>query len=481
MLLVPVFLLLFSLGALADPLVLDYLYRYDHQPGVPDHVMSSIEVSGGRAIVCTNRGLSLIDLDNLPIGGEHDPIHQLTPLNARDIYDGGGGIYYVNLHRQGTAMSMGFAVVRLVGDELQLVDTYTEEGVLFEKMCVADGFLYVTAHRHGLRIYSLDNPELPVFESALELGFEDAFAVHVEGDIAYVADGPGGLKRVNISDANFPYHLDGEDLDTALGTAEEISYHDGDIYMALGGEGLGIYAGGNPAARSVFPLDGFAESLAWIGDYLAVGVTGGVVLLDLDPTIEVVASETAHRRGSSAELRLTSNITAASGERLLCANWDFLDVYQLKEFALGVQPDIQCDRQRIRFAPAGGSNTVTLSNAGAQTLVISSVSASPASFSTAFAGGSLEPGESVSFDVSYAGSPAPGEGTVLFYSNDPDESPLPIQVFGETDYLDPGEESINFTLPLFTVNPDTGEMEGEDFTLTDHLGKVVWFQVFGTW
>jgi len=481
MVLVPLFLLLLSLGALADPLLLDYLYRYDHQPGVPDHIMSSIEVSSGRAIVCTNRGLSLIDLDGLPLGGEHDPIHQLTQLNARDIYDGGGDVYYVNLHRQGAAMSMGFAVVRLVGDELQLVGIISEEGLLFEKMCVAGGFLYVTAHRHGLRIFSLDNPELPVFVSALEFGFDDTFAVQVEGDVAYVADGPGGLKRVNISDPELPYHLDGENLDSAIGTAEEISFRAGDIYMTLGGEGLGIYAGGDPAARRVIPLDGCAESLAWIGDYLAVGVTGGVVVLDLDPTIEVVAEETAHRRGPNAELRLTSNVTAASGDRLLCANWDYLDVYQLKEFAQGNQPDIQCDHQRIRFAPVGGSETVTLSNAGAQTLVISSVATSPFSFVADYAGGTLEPGESVSFDVSYAGSPAPGEGTVLFYSNDPDESPLPIQVFGETDYLDPGEESINFTLPLFTVNPDTGEMEGEDFTLTDHLGKVVWFQVFGTW
>ncbi len=479
-LLVPLALLLISSLASAEPMVLDYLARYDHQPSGPDHIMDAIEVPGGRAIVCSNLGLTLIDLDALPAGGSDAYIHRLEGLNARDIIEG-EGLYYVNLHRQGTAMSMGLAVVKLVGDDLQLVRSLDETGVLYEKMCVANGHLFVAAHRNGLRVFSLEDPENPQLLSSLTSGFDDAFAVAVEGDLAYVADGPGGLKIVDVSDPALPVHIGGESMESAVGTAEDLLWGDGTLYVALGGEGLGVYPGGDPAARTILPLDGCAESLCWIGEHLALGTTGGAVVIDVDPAPVLVAAETAHRRGPGADLRISSGVAAATGARLLCANWDYLDVYALRDFEAGDQPDIQCDRQRIRFHYGGGSETVTLSNAGAQDLVVSSVDVSPASFTVGYSGGTLTPGASVSFEIAYNGAPFQGSGKALLHSNDPDESPLPIQLFGNTSYLDPGEEAPDFTLPLFRVNPETGEFEGDSFTLSEHEGKVVWFQIFGTW
>ncbi len=477
---VPLLLLLVFSFAAAEPMVLDYLARYDHQAGVPDHIMDAIEVPGGRAIVCSNLGLTLIDLDGLPSGGSDAYIHRLEGLNGRDIYEG-DGVYYVNLHRQGTAMSMGFAVVKLVGDELQLVRNIDETGVLYEKMCVANGHLYVAAHRHGLRIFSLEDPEDPQLVGILEEGFDDAFAIEAIPDLAFVADGPGGLKYVMVADPTAPVLLGGESIENAVGTAQDLLWRNDVLYMALGGEGLGIYPGADPEAKVILPLNGSAEALSWIGDHLAVGTTSGIVVVEADLDPEILAAETAHRRGPNADLRISSGVAAAAGSRLLCANWDYLDVYALREFANGDQPDIQCDRQRIRFPYDGGSTTVTLSNAGAQDLVITGVEVAPASFTVAYAGGTLLPGASVALEIAYDGSPSQGSGMVRFHSNDPDESPLPIQLFGNTSYLDPGEEAPDFTLPIFAVNPDTGEIEGDSFTLSDHEGKVVWFQVFGTW
>ena len=67
------------------------------------------------------------------------------------------------------------------------------------------------------------------------------------------------------------------------------------------------------------------------------------------------------------------------------------------------------------------------------------------------------------------------------HSNDPDEDPLPIQVFGNTTYLDPGEASIDFTLPSIRRDELTGDYIEAPLTLSDHLGKIVWFQVYGHW
>jgi hypothetical protein len=121
-----------------------------------------------------------------------------------------------------------------------------------------------------------------------------------------------------------------------------------------------------------------------------------------------------------------------------------------------------------------------VTNAGGASLTISSVIASPSVFSCDYSGSTLAPGESVSCQISYDGSPGDALGTVLFYSNDPDENPLPVQVFGRTPYLDPGETAIDFTLPRWD-HDGLGGWDSTPFTLSDHLGKIVWFIVYGYW
>ncbi len=466
----------------AQEMTLDYLCRYNCQSGEPDHLMQAIEVGGDRAIVAGNRGLALIDLTALPPAGSSNYLYRLMGLNARDVYPGSGGFYYVNLHRAGGEDRAGLAVVRLNGNTLQHVQTLAEPEVLFEKMCVRGNLLYVAAHSHGLRVFSLANPASPALVGSLTEGLLDAFAVTVDGGTAYIADGAGGLKVVDVSDPTSPVLLAGEDLTTAIGTAEDVTLRDGRVYVAAGGAGLTVYAGGDPTQRTVVEIGGCAESLGWVGDYLAVGVMGGFRLLDVQGgSPVVVAGEETARRGSNGRLRLCHHVAGATGNRLLCADWNYVDVYELKPAAASVQADITSSHQRIRFHPDGGTQIVAVRNDGAATLNITSVTAAPAAFGIDYAGGMLQPGESVEVEVSYNGSASQGSGMVRFASNDPDENPLPIQVFGNTDLLDPGEMAINFELPLITRDHQTGEFSQESFELADHLGQVVWFQVYGSW
>ncbi len=473
---------LLTAAASAQEMVLDYLYRFDHPPVGPFHIMNAIEVSDNRAIVSSNQGLTLIDLAALPPEGTTDTLSHLPGLNARDIRRGDGGVFYVNVHRSGAVLGNGLATVRLNGGTLELSHLIVDEGLMLEKMHVDGDWLYVASHAHGLRVYSLANPLVPAFVVGLETGFVDAYAVTVVGTTAYVADGAGGLKVVDVGTPSAPELLVGETLETAVGTAEDITQRGGNVYVALGGAGLGFYPGGDPAHRQLVTFEGCAESMCWIGDHLVVGTIDGVVVFDVSGAVpEIVGGEVAARRGPSASLRITSGVNEASGNRLLCSNWDYLDVYQLKDFAEGNQPDISPSRQRIRFAPAGGTQHVTLSNNGAQPLTIYGVSCTNGAFTCDYAGGAILPGESVSCRIDYTDHNANASGLVRFSSNDPDESPLPIQVFGRTNYLDPGEIANDFTLPVISRNHETGEFNEEMFTLSDQQGKVVWFQVFGTW
>lgn len=200
-----------------------------------------------------------------------------------------------------------------------------------------------------------------------------------------------------------------------------------------------------------------------------------------DPyNIQIVASEKSARRGEDATLRLCMAVAYAANNRILAADWHYMDVYELKAPGSGTQPDINITSQRIRFSPGGGTETVSLYNAGQTDLEINSVQSTNPAFSANYSGGTIAPGDSVSFDISYNGSQN-GTGLIRIYNDDPDENPLAIQVFGNTDYLDPGEPAVDFTMPCLRKDPQTGNYIEESFTLSEHFGKPIWFRVYTSW
>jgi hypothetical protein len=160
-----------------------------------------------------------------------------------------------------------------------------------------------------------------------------------------------------------------------------------------------------------------------------------------------------------------------------------LDVYEIVGAATAAEPDVEASVQRIRFSHEPGARTVVLTNAGAGTLILAAPTLSHVAFTTTFAGATLGPGESTTFEIRYCGASgaANDAGVVAFPSNDPDEDPLPIQVFGATRSLDPGELAVDFTLPCFRWDAATSSFVPGEFSLAAQRGKVVWFSIFATW
>ncbi|MFH1573610.1 MAG: hypothetical protein ABIG68_06470 [Acidobacteriota bacterium] len=486
--LVPAFLTV-GLGAAiaATPqMVLDYQYRYNCQSGEPDHLLDAVALDGGRALVAGNRGIAMVDLSLLTREGSRGYIHRLTGLNARNLYVRGHYVY-VNLNRGETQGSPGFAVVRIDPDRLVHLRTIDEAGVLYEKMCIDGDSLFVAAHNKGIRVFSLADPESPALIGRLDSGFDDAWAVAVRGSLAYVADGGGGLKIVDVTDRTRPVLTGGEDTRTALGSAQDVVAGASDVYVGAGGAGLLTYREGSLARRYPTRTGGAAKHLRWLGDYLVVATMGGLVVLEPGPDgrARTVASEIMARRGRAGSANATLRICSAAGvgpdNLVLSADWNYMDVYKLVPASESMQPDITSSVQRLRFAPGGGTQSATVRNDGGKTLVISGVSSLRSSFSTTLAPVSLESGESANFQISYNGSPSQGSDVILIHSNDPDEADLPIQVYGNTPSADPGEPAADFTLPVLKRNPATGAIFYDSFTLSQQQGKVVWFQVYGSW
>ena len=120
-------------------------------------------------------------------------------------------------------------------------------------------------------------------------------------------------------------------------------------------------------------------------------------------------------------------------------------------------------------------------NNGAADLHVTGASLTDPAFSTDLLTVILAPGDTLEFQVHYDGSPGNASDKLYIYSDDPDENPYPLQVFGRTPNLDPGEQATDFSLPLYSRDYQTGAYSWETVSLSDQLGKIIWFQVYGSW
>ncbi|MDC7219968.1 MAG: redoxin domain-containing protein [Spirochaetales bacterium] len=443
-----------------------------------DHLLDGAEISGNRMIVNSSTALTLIDLDTMSLAGSKDNLFRNTRSGGRDLVVYQDKYIYLNQHQSSKrASTLGFGMARIDGNEIVTLNGIAEEDTFYEKMELSGSRLYVAAHDKGIRIYSLENPEKPKLVGSLEEGFTDAFDLAVSGDLLYVADGAGGLKIVDISDVESPGIIAGETSDSAAGTAQSVEVQNGIVYLASGGAGVCAYLEGDIESREIFPLDGCAEDMCLIGDYLVVSTFSGVAVLapGEGTALSLAAWENLGRTGSGASIRTSFGVGSLGDDRLLVSSWNSTDVFRLVPREESSVTDINLSSQRLRFPAEGGEMTLTVNNSGASDLLIDRVDLPFGDFSTDLAPCSLAPGESLTFSVRYRGGKEDQSRIMLISSNDPDESIIPIQLFGKTSTLDPGETVPDFTLPLL------GEPEGEQITLSDYNGKIIWVQVFGTW
>lgn len=108
-----------------------------------------------------------------------------------------------------------------------------EEDVAPEGIDHANGYLWVALHQDGLGVYAFDGATISRVASLG--GFENAWDVIVDGDVAYVCDGVGGLVSVDVSDPLKPTQLSRVVFD---GQARDIDLNGSYAYVAAESGGL---------------------------------------------------------------------------------------------------------------------------------------------------------------------------------------------------------------------------------------------------
>lgn len=433
-------------------------------------------IGDGYALACAKGDVALLDLQAI-LDGSLDPIRDSAHMLAFSSTTGPHGYSYVNL-RLG-----GFQVLQvdLVGLSVTPLGRFEEPGVFYEKMSLTQDRLYVAAHAHGLRIFDLTDPAQPAFIGILEDGLDDALAVAVDGQFAYVADGAGGLKIVDVRDETTPLVIAGENPESAAGTAEDVRVIGGHVYVAAGGAGVAFYPNGRLAQRVLYDTPTSAKDLGQAGDFLLVADSGGleVFRIEADGSLVHATSEMGMYLPGVTDPRLWSGVSNWGTNRVLTANWISADLFEIVDPALDSQPDITASLQRIRFPPTGGVATSKIRNDGSGPLTITEISSDQPEFSVDHAQAVLQPGETFDLVITYAPLRG-GSGTaeIALHSDDPDESPLPIHVFGATIHLDPGEPAVPFVLPAWSYNHQTEEFEVHTFDSSALAGQVIYFHVY---
>ncbi|MCG3137124.1 MAG: hypothetical protein HJJLKODD_00967 [Phycisphaerae bacterium] len=471
-------------GVTDPPVKLVHTGRYNHQNIGRDHLVGCIAFDGHYGLTCSYDALRVIDLAMLPSGSGSGAF--VSELRGHDVYS---LVKYNDEYFFANIRLGGLGVVRVDPESKTItwLVTVEEPGVFYEGMKLVDDRLYVAAHRYGLRVYDVSTPSMPELIGSLTEGFTDAFAVEVVGRVAYVADGAGGMKLVKVENPAAMEIVAGEGPGSgASGTSEDVLAIGADIYVAAGSAGVVRYINGQLEQKVYYETPTLAKALSQVGDnFLAVADISGVVLyrVEADGQLTWQTREAGLHRmlgTNGVTLRLWHGVADWQGTHLIAANWDAVDVYQLVAADEVVQADITASVQRLRFNISGGDKTVKLVNEGTAPLLISDITGNGVSFSVQPTSGTIEPGGLLELQIHYTGG-APGEGLFKIYSNDADEAILPVKVFGQTSYLDPGESAADFTLPRWIYNHTTQSWSYDTFQLSEQAGKVVYFQVYGTW
>ena len=349
---------------------------------------------------------------------------------------------------------------------IEFLSSYQTGELSYEDVAGNGSILVLAAHTDGIEIVDISDPLVPLPMGSLAL--DNAWAVRIDGDYAYVADGGTGLTVVDISD---PYNPSVSGQVKTAGSAKDVRVRNGFAFLALGDAGVAMISVADPANPSLIDLYNTSGLAAHIG------VNDSVVAVADWDDVEMLS----YSSGNSLELVGYKN----TGGRVMgidmhddlvyVSEWRRLVIYRFGRIA---GPDIDLDIVDVNFprTTIGDSfdTTFTITSNGLSTLTVDSITTSNSDFSVDVSTPvGLAPGESLPVTITYTPTTdILGFQIMYVNSNDSDDSRIRLDLLGNNQDLNVGDPAPDFTLPL---------LDDGDVTLSDLRGSVVVLTFFASW
>ncbi len=323
--------------------------------------------------------------------------------------------------------------------------------------------LYVSSRTDGtIHVLDVSVPTAPVELGTSNKGLSSPWDLTpiVDG-WTYAADNDLGLVPIGVDGDSAtigePVPLDGATLHAAV---------DGDLlYVSLGSKGVAVLDRSDPAAPvEIARIDvGGSAVMAWAeGGWLWVVDHEGVGAWDV--------SEPSAPMPRGYEITEQFALAVRSeGTRAWVGDWNWMAGFDLDADAVAGELDVASDT--ITVPVDGGEATLEVTNRGGGTLHLTGARAVDSRISVLAETATLEPGASTTLKVVYEGGDDL-DTTLCLSSDDPDgpTTELTLQA-GDSDY------GLGSYAPDFTLT----DVDGNDFTLSDHLGEPVMIAFWASW
>lgn len=375
-----------------------------------------IETDGEHTLLCGGFGVWIHDVSNPaePIGlGTAAPRCQRAAFG--DTLDDGTKVFYLAHHGDSWVPAPFLKTFHLPPDGEPPVEVDSKDffGLFFEGLAYRDGRLYVALHDTGFRVYQTDSIGIPSVGTTLG-GFDNATKIAIEGEVAYVADGEGGLKLVTLEDPDAPLGL--SSIET-LGIARDVAVEDARAYVALGGNGLDVFDVSDPKEPvAIAHLDG-------VGSVQGVDVDNGRLALASWSHVRIHDAQTLALLATDQsrpypEFEQDLGI-AIIDDVVYVAEWEALHTFRFHEGIAA--PDIAVEREFVGVpAEQADDQVLVIANRGTLELTIDAIHSTHESFTVSPSSLRIPAGQSAALEIHYE-PPGPMYGaTLLMETNDPD-------------------------------------------------------------
>ncbi|MBD3288929.1 hypothetical protein GF337_09015 [candidate division KSB1 bacterium] len=341
--------------------------------------------------------------------------------------------------------------------------------ISLEDVEIENNYAAFAAHTDGLVLYNIFDSSNPKFLSQIKT--TNAFSLALENKTAYVADGDGGIRIIDLTNPTSPRLLGSH---STSGSARDIRYRDGRVFVAVGAAGVDVFNvedPNNPVFLDNYATLGFASRVT-------IHESGNLISVSAWDYLEVL--QWNDRTLESAGFKDTGGRVMAvgtpGGNFIYSAEWERLRIMEYGEIN---GPDLDIMPRSLNFPrlSTGQSDTlpVLLTNNGNQALIISLIQSSHQDFTTFPDINRLEPNESVELNIVYSANATNAGGRLNIYSTDPDEGITSVKLQGNRQYsVDVNVPAPDFELP-FVIN-GSGTLK-----LSELKGQIVVLAFFGSW